>query len=283
MTFGNSFKLQDFPFDQQSLGIQAVSYSFNQNLMNLTFYDDASGGPAFPPVSQTFSSVLWNLQGTTNNATTIVFREGQPLYSLLQFNLQVKRDPTIYILNYILPLFFISFSSCLTYWVDPKIAPARVSFAISLLLSTIAFIFIVSAQLPKVNYPTKLDIYIMMCFGFIFTSLVEFATVHALNRYGYVVLQDSIELTFRFMTPILLILVTGAVFSGSNLVVDGGRVALAVLAAFVICIGISYIVFRVRRDHMKRKKAAAEESAQDDDANNKTAVDGAMFHAVLPA
>jgi hypothetical protein len=44
MNFGNSFKLQDFPFDQQSLSIQAVSYSFSQELIKLSFYDEASGG-----------------------------------------------------------------------------------------------------------------------------------------------------------------------------------------------------------------------------------------------
>lgn len=39
-------------------------------------------------------------------------------------------------------------------------------------------------DLPRVTYPTALDIYVAMCFSFIFASIVQFAAVHFFTKYG---------------------------------------------------------------------------------------------------
>ncbi|XP_005106571.1 gamma-aminobutyric acid receptor subunit alpha-2-like [Aplysia californica] len=39
-------------------------------------------------------------------------------------------------------------------------------------------------DLPKVAYSTALDVYVCMCFFFIFASIVQFAAVHFFTKYG---------------------------------------------------------------------------------------------------
>lgn len=39
-------------------------------------------------------------------------------------------------------------------------------------------------NLPRVTYSTALDIYVLMCFFFVFASIVQFAAVHHFTKYG---------------------------------------------------------------------------------------------------
>lgn len=39
------------------------------------------------------------------------------------------------------------------------------------------------ASLPRVNYATALDWFVIMCFTFVFTALVEYACVNYIERY----------------------------------------------------------------------------------------------------
>ena len=39
-------------------------------------------------------------------------------------------------------------------------------------------------NLPRVTYSTALDIYVLMCFFFVFATIVQFAAVHHFTKYG---------------------------------------------------------------------------------------------------
>ncbi|KAK0052506.1 gamma-aminobutyric acid receptor subunit alpha-6, partial [Biomphalaria pfeifferi] len=39
-------------------------------------------------------------------------------------------------------------------------------------------------DLPRVAYSTALDVYVFMCFCFIFASILQFAAVHFFTKYG---------------------------------------------------------------------------------------------------
>lgn len=39
-------------------------------------------------------------------------------------------------------------------------------------------------DLPRVTYSTALDIYVLMCFFFVFATIVQFAAVHHYTKYG---------------------------------------------------------------------------------------------------
>ncbi|KAJ3253277.1 Glycine receptor subunit alpha-3 [Boothiomyces macroporosus] len=242
MTWATGFDLHDFPFDSQKLPLQLVSYSNNQFTMSVQWYND-SGGATYPDpiVNKTFSSVLWSLDQVSATNSTILFRDNQPLFDFLTYTLYITRDPSVYILKYILPLFFIALCSTLTYWIDPTAVPARVGFGVSLLLATITLNFVVSADLPKVNYT-----YIAIIFLFVFIAMIEFAVVHVLR----VSLSPTIENIFRAVAPFELILFTVYIFlPGSD--INGARIALIVLMILIGVFGASYFMY----SHYLYKKA----------------------------
>ncbi|KAJ3325180.1 hypothetical protein HDV06_004970 [Boothiomyces sp. JEL0866] len=257
MYLATGFDLHEFPFDSQKLPIQLVSYSNNQQTLRLNWYND-SGGAAYPDpiVNHTFSSVLWNLNTVNTSLTNIIFRDGQPQYDFLTYSLYVARDPSVYILKYILPLFFIALCSTLTYWIDPTAVPARVGFGVSLLLASITLNFVVSADLPHVNYPTKLDTYIAIIFLFVFVSMIEFAVIHVLRVMGRISLSPSIENTFRIVAPIELVLYTTYIFL-PGLDVSPIRIVIIILMIVTFLITASYFGYH----HVQFKKRQALEKS----------------------
>lgn len=54
---------------------------------------------------------------------------------------------------------------------------------VTLFLAAVAFNFIISATLPKVSYMTKMDIYLLVSYAFIFASMVQSAVVYTIEKY----------------------------------------------------------------------------------------------------
>jgi hypothetical protein len=55
--FTTIFKLEDFPFDTQKLIFKLVSFSHDEKVVDIRFFPDSEGGPVYPPVKETFSSL----------------------------------------------------------------------------------------------------------------------------------------------------------------------------------------------------------------------------------
>ena len=55
---------------------------------------------------------------------------------------------------------------------------------ITTLLTTTTITITVRTGLPKVSYSTALDIFLLMCFSFVFAALVEYAGVNYFTKTG---------------------------------------------------------------------------------------------------
>lgn len=50
---------------------------------------------------------------------------------------------------------------------------------------TMTFLFLDSrADLPRVHYPTALDVYLILCYSFVLGTILEFSIVHSYTKYG---------------------------------------------------------------------------------------------------
>ena len=153
-TIHDSFELQQFPFDSQTLPLRRLSFSYNMN--ELLLY---TAQPCFnPDPSVNYENSLWDLGQTADcSGGYLSFRSSQAPYSEVTANLYVVRKYTNYVVKLILPMFIIVLLSTLTYWIDPMSAPARVGGTVTLVLSIVTFNLTVSNDLPKINYNTLLD------------------------------------------------------------------------------------------------------------------------------
>ncbi|MEQ2183842.1 Gamma-aminobutyric acid receptor subunit rho-3 [Goodea atripinnis] len=68
--------------------------------------------------------------------------------------------------------------SWVSFWIDRRAVPARVSLGITTVLTMSTIITGVSASMPQVSYVKAVDIYLWASFLFVFLSVIEYAAVN---------------------------------------------------------------------------------------------------------
>jgi hypothetical protein len=83
------------------------------------------------------------------------------------------RKSGFYVLNIATFLAAIVSLSSLSFAFSPDDLPSRMNANLTLLLTAIAYKFVISETLPKINFVTALDKYLLFNFGFLYCILVE--------------------------------------------------------------------------------------------------------------
>ena len=144
-TFHISFDLTAFPFDSQTFNIERLSFAYSYLELDLV-----PMSPCWvPDPSVNYENSLWSLNGWSCVQDFYSFRGSQQSYARVTANLNVSRLSQNYVVKLILPMFIIVLLSTLTYWIDPKSAPARVGGTVTLVLSIVTFNLTVSSDLTK--------------------------------------------------------------------------------------------------------------------------------------
>ncbi|GIY58013.1 glutamate-gated chloride channel [Caerostris darwini] len=100
-------------------------------------------------------------------------------FSCLKGSVMMTRRSGYYITNVYIPTSLIVFMSMLSFWIPPDAVPARVTLGVTSLLTIVTKQY--QASLPNVSYIVALNIWLSACIGFVFVSLLEYATVIALH------------------------------------------------------------------------------------------------------
>lgn len=74
--------------------------------------------------------------------------------------------------------------SWVSFWLNREATADRVSLGITTVLTMTFLGLEARTDLPKVPYPTALDFFVFMSFGFIFATILQFAFVHYFTKYG---------------------------------------------------------------------------------------------------
>ncbi|GAB5369209.1 hypothetical protein AAMO2058_001385900 [Amorphochlora amoebiformis] len=82
----------------------------------------------------------------------------------LIYKARVQRYSYYYFQNVIFPIFLINTLACSAFLLDHSELEGRVNLVIALLLTSVAFKFAVSAQLPLISYNTFIDVYILITY-----------------------------------------------------------------------------------------------------------------------
>ncbi|KAK2163163.1 hypothetical protein LSH36_84g03020 [Paralvinella palmiformis] len=111
-------------------------------------------------------------------------KEYQERRSILEVKFQLTRDIGYYLLQIYLPTYLMVIISWVSFWINREAAPARVTLGITTLLTTCTIGITGREGIPKVSYSTALDVYLLMCFSFVFAALVEYAGVNYFTKTG---------------------------------------------------------------------------------------------------
>ena len=148
------FELHNFPYDVQDLTLEfRLNCPKTWDLFDLTI-----------------NSVQFKksaLQLTEWRSFAPMLKRENPKHKVSKIFLQVQRLAGFYIQNVACMMFVLSLLSLSSFFVDITDNGSRISINVTLILTAVAFKFILAGTLPKVPYNTLIDYYILFCSAFL--------------------------------------------------------------------------------------------------------------------
>jgi Neurotransmitter-gated ion-channel ligand binding domain len=201
------FELKPFPFDRQGLEILIQPFLDERKVLNLVPEPSHTGvsGEPWAGLSQ------WDLEGVTASTQRPQIGGTTERIPEIEFRLELKRRSAFYIWRIGLPLLVIVLVSYCALWITTSDHFAQITVALSAILTSIAFLFVISASLPPIPYLTYLDGFYLTCFLFSFLTLTELVLVHRLLEAKRIVAAQRTRRHSRWVYPVLFVLCNLAV------------------------------------------------------------------------
>lgn len=216
-TFNEKMELENFPFDEQALHLMLtvnrpsaiIKIVPNSEYPSLFQHDSFHLGSVFRVIHGEHVFTMVSLSNPLESSAGLV-------YPRITFSILLERKAGFYITNVALPMTIVTFLSALSFAVnfdDTKMeTPDRLSVTLTLLLTGVAYKFVVASSLPQISYMTLLDKYVCICFLYICGVLVENVVYPAMvARYGQTNIAREVYICVGFLVIFgLMNLVWGA-------------------------------------------------------------------------
>ncbi|GMT11949.1 hypothetical protein PFISCL1PPCAC_3246, partial [Pristionchus fissidentatus] len=177
VTLSCSMDLERFPMDTQRCPVTIQSYAYVEELVNLTWFVK---GEVFPLSAN--GEIRLNDMEITDKEFEVcsnpypMFR-GQARWSCIRAFIVMKRLVLFHIIQTYIPTGMLVVISWMSFWLDPRASPARISLTITSLLTLTTMSNGARQDLPQVSYIKALDIWLTFSQGLIFLVLLEYSFV----------------------------------------------------------------------------------------------------------
>ena len=173
--FKEVLEVNDFPFDYQDLTISIIAGWRVLKHRNIRFEQDNSRPDGLRTLNF-LATQEWDLQPHLVREFSKTERDpGMPddVYPLYTVQMHARRRPSHYIYNVALVMLLIAALTFSTFIFKAKEPGERLQITLTLLLTSVAFKYVISSSLPKVSYLTLLDKYVLWCLIFHFLMSVH--------------------------------------------------------------------------------------------------------------
>jgi len=183
MTLAVPMDLKDFPCDVQAIKLYLTSFTYSLNEMEfVNFCSDKT----IDKINETIELTEWELVGSVSISKETQFYEDESRhYSYLILDVPIARRTGFYLQKIFSLLFIIGFMVCGVPLLTSSDLSDRFQITLTLLLSQIAFNFVVGASLPKVSYSTALDYYFLANYVFLCICALENMVVYEVSIRGF--------------------------------------------------------------------------------------------------
>ncbi|KAM6205865.1 gamma-aminobutyric acid receptor subunit gamma-1 isoform 2-T2 [Sarcoramphus papa] len=173
-------QLHNFPMDEHSCPLEFSSYGYPRNEIEYK-WKKTSVEVADPKYWRLYQFAFVGLRNTTEISHTL---SGDYIIMTIFFDLS-RRMGYFTIQTYI-PCILTVVLSWVSFWINKDAVPARTSLGITTVLTMTTLSTIARKSLPKVSYVTAMDLFVSVCFIFVFAALMEYGTLHYFtsNRKG---------------------------------------------------------------------------------------------------
>ncbi|XP_054709596.1 gamma-aminobutyric acid receptor subunit beta-like isoform X2 [Uloborus diversus] len=162
--------LHYYPLDSQNCTIEIESYGYTVADVKMYWMKDAVQGVEKADLPQ-FSILRVE---TTDRLEALA----SGTYQRLSLSFELKRNIGYFIFQTYLPCILIVMLSWVSFWINHEATSARVALGITTVLTMTTISTGVRSSLPRISYVKAIDIYLVMCFVFVFAALLEYAAVN---------------------------------------------------------------------------------------------------------
>uniref|UniRef100_A0A4W3JGC3 Gamma-aminobutyric acid type A receptor subunit alpha5 n=1 Tax=Callorhinchus milii TaxID=7868 RepID=A0A4W3JGC3_CALMI len=171
-------QLEDFPMDFHACPLKFGSYAYPKSEV---VYKWTHGGTSSVEVAEDGSRLnQYDLLGHTMG--TEIIRSSTGDYVVMIANFHLKRKIGYFIIQTYLPCIMTVILSQVSFWLNRESVPARTVFGVTTVLTMTTLSISARNSLPKVAYATAMDWFIAVCYAFVFSALIEFATVNYFTK-----------------------------------------------------------------------------------------------------
>ncbi|XP_056152472.1 gamma-aminobutyric acid receptor subunit alpha-2 [Lampris incognitus] len=173
--------LEDFPMDFHSCPLKFGSYAYTVSEVTYTWTRNASESVVVGGESSRLNQ--YDLLGQTVGQETIKSSTGE--YTVMTAHFHLKRKIGYFVIQTYLPCIMTVILSQVSFWLNRESVPARTVFGVTTVLTMTTLSISARNSLPKVAYATAMDWFIAVCYAFVFSALIEFATVNYFTKRGW--------------------------------------------------------------------------------------------------
>ncbi|KFP87182.1 Gamma-aminobutyric acid receptor subunit pi, partial [Apaloderma vittatum] len=172
-TVACSMDLTKYPMDKQTCTLQLESWGYNIN--DVMFYwtrgNDSVRG------LDTLRLAQYTVEDHYTSVSEAVYETGR--YPKLVFHFNLKRNILYFILETYVPSILLVVLSWVSFWISQSSVPARICIGVTTVLTMTTLMMGARTSLPSANCFIKaIDVYLGICFSFIFGALLEYAVAH---------------------------------------------------------------------------------------------------------
>uniref|UniRef100_A0A8C9ZUY7 Gamma-aminobutyric acid type A receptor alpha2 subunit a n=1 Tax=Sander lucioperca TaxID=283035 RepID=A0A8C9ZUY7_SANLU len=197
--------LEDFPMDSHSCPLKFGSYAYTKTEVTYIWTRNASASVEVAVDGSRLNQ--YDLVDQTAGEETIKSSTGE--YTVMTAHFHLKRKIGYFVIQTYLPCIMTVILSQVSFWLNRESVPARTVFGVTTVLTMTTLSISARNSLPKVAYATAMDWFIAVCYAFVFSALIEFATVNYFTKRGWAwdgksVVSEKVQLKQRLLIIIKL-------------------------------------------------------------------------------
>uniref|UniRef100_A0A671VP54 Gamma-aminobutyric acid receptor subunit gamma-3 n=1 Tax=Sparus aurata TaxID=8175 RepID=A0A671VP54_SPAAU len=169
-------QLHNFPMDEHSCPLIFSSYGYPRDEMIYKWRKNSVEAAD----QKSWRLYQFDFMGLRNTTDIIQTTAGDYVVMTVYFDLS-RRMGYFTIQTYI-PCILTVVLSWVSFWIKKDATPARTALGITTVLTMTTLSSVARTSLPRVSYVTAMDLFVTVCFLFVFAALMEYAT---LNYYSY--------------------------------------------------------------------------------------------------
>uniref|UniRef100_A0A8D0B7L1 Gamma-aminobutyric acid type A receptor subunit gamma1 n=1 Tax=Salvator merianae TaxID=96440 RepID=A0A8D0B7L1_SALMN len=173
-------QLQNFPMDTHSCPLEFSSYGYPRNEI-VYKWKTSSVELSDPKNWRLYQFAFIGVQKRIDIAHT---QSGD--YVVMTIFFLLSRRMGYFTIQTYIPCILTVILSWVSFWINKDAVPARISLGITTVLTMTTLSTIARKSFPKVSYITAMDLFVSVCFMFVFATLLEYGTLHyfTINKRG---------------------------------------------------------------------------------------------------